>query len=138
VTRALLALVLVAIVALPAQAAGAGLDYTPPAAPAPPDAAGLVLRLVGLTAALLVLCGAVLWIAKRATKPPALKGDGGGRLRHEGSLPLDRRCAVHIVRVDGQTVAVTTDATGLRSIVLLSEPFEAALEAAGAEVPAGD
>ena len=27
-----------------------GLEYTPPAAPAPPDAAGLVLRLAALTA----------------------------------------------------------------------------------------
>ena len=80
-------------------------------------------------------CGGVVWFARRAARPTGLKGDGGGRLRHEASLALDRRSAVHLVSVDGQTVAVTTDATGLRSVVVLSEPFEAALEAAGAEVP---
>jgi hypothetical protein len=137
VTRALFALTLILCGAGPALGAAGDLDYTPPAAPAPPDAAGLVFRLVGLTAALLVLCGGVLWFARRAHRPADLKGDGG-RLRHEGSLVLDRRCAVHLVRVDGQTVAVTTDATGLRSIVLLSEPFEAALEAANGDAPASE
>ena len=132
-TRALLALALVLSAAAPAAAAD--LTYAPPAAPAAPDAAGLVLRLVGLTSALLAVCGGVMWCARRATRPADPKGDGGGRLRHEGSLVLDRRCAVHLVRVDGQTVAVTTDATGLRSVVLLSEPFDAALEATGADVP---
>jgi hypothetical protein len=128
----LLSLALGLLIAAPGAAAD--LDYTPPAAPAPPDAAGLVLRLVGLTAVLLAMCGGVMWFARRATRPADPKG-GAGRLQHEGSLVLDRRCAVHIVRVDGQTVAVTTDATGLRSLVLLSEPFEAALEATGAEAP---
>ncbi len=131
-TRFVLALALGLVVAAPV---GAGdLDYTPPAAPQPPDTAGLVLRLVGLTAALLVSCGGVMWVARRAARPADLKG-GAGRLHHEGSLALDRRCAVHMVRVDGHQVAVTTDATGLRSIVLLSEPFEDALDATGAVAP---
>ncbi len=108
----------------------AALEYTPAPPPAPPDAAGLVLRLFALTAALLAACAAVVWLARRAARPADLKGDGGGRLKHEASLPLDRRSAIHLVTVDGQTVAVTTDATGLRSLVLLSEPFDAALEAA--------
>jgi hypothetical protein len=133
VTRFLLTFALV-LAAVPSVSA-ADLDYTPPAAPGPPDAAGLIFRLVGMTVALLVLCGGILWFARRATRPTGLKGDGGGRLKHEGSLVLNRRCAVHLLRVDGQTVAVTIDAGGLRSLVLLSEPFEAALEAAGAEVP---
>lgn len=128
-----LALALVLLAAAPALAAPTGLDYTPPAPPTPPDAAGLILRLVGLTLALLVLCGGVLWYARRATRQRAPKGDGGGRLKYDGALPLDRTCTLHLIRADGQTVAVTTDATGLRSIVVLSEPFEAALAAAGAE-----
>jgi hypothetical protein len=118
-----------------ALAAANGLDYTPPAPPPPPDIASLLLRLAGLTAGLLALCAGVLWYARRSTRPAAPKGDGGGRLRHEASLALDRRCSVHIITVDGQTVAVTTDATGLRSMVLLSEPFEAALDAAGSAPP---
>ncbi len=129
-TRPLVALALVAV--SPALAVANGLEYAPQPAPPPPDAAGLVLRLVGLTAGLLAVCGAVVWFARRAARPTGLKG-GGGRLKHEASLPLDRRAAVHLVSVDGQTVAVTTDATGLRALVLLSEPFETVLEAAGAE-----
>jgi hypothetical protein len=121
--------------AAPALAAPAGLDYTPPAAPPAPDVASLLLRLAGLTAALLALCAGVLWYARRSMRPANPKGDGGGRLRHEASLALDRRCCVHIITVDGQTVAVTTDATGLRSMVLLSEPFDAALAEAGAQPP---
>lgn len=128
--RALLAVA--AVIASAPRAFAADFDYAPPAAPAPPDMVGLVFRLVGLTLGLLALCGVVLYFARRALGPKGLKGDGGGRLLHEGSLVLDRRSAVHIVRVDGLTVAVTTDATGLGSMVLLSEPFDAALEAAGA------
>ena len=111
----------------------AALEYAPPAPPAPPDPAGLVLRLAALVAALMVAALAAVWLARRAARPTGLKGDGNGRLRHEASLPLDRRSAVHLVQVDGQTVAVTTDATGLRSLVLL---FDAALDAAGAVQPA--
>jgi hypothetical protein len=136
VNRLLLVVVLLLAIASPALALPGDLEYTPPAAPAPPDAVGLVFRLVALTLGLLALCAVVLWFARRATRPGGLKGDGGGRLQHEGSLPLDRRSSVHIVRADGTTVAVTIDATGLRSMVLLSEPFEDALEAAEAEVPA--
>lgn len=132
----LLAAALVLWAAAPALAAPADLDYNPPAAPTPPDAAGLVVRLVGMTAALLVLCGGVLWYARRATRQAAPKGDGGGRLKYDGALPLDRTSTLHLIRADGQTVAVTTDATGLRSVVVLSEPFESALAAAGAEPPA--
>jgi hypothetical protein len=104
------------------------LKYTPPDVPAAPDPAGLLFRLIGLTAGLLCLCGVVIWIARRSNRFAGLKGDGGGRIRHEGTLNLDRRSAVHIIRVDEQTIAVTTDATGLRSVVVLSEPFEKVME----------
>jgi hypothetical protein len=135
-TRVLLPLGLLLALAGAAPAAPNELDYAPPTPPAPPDALGLVVRLVGMTAGLLVLCGAVLWFARRAARPAGLKGDGGGRLRHAGALALNRTCTVHLVRADGQTVAVTTDATGLRSVVVLSEPFDAALAAADAHPPA--
>lgn len=130
--RALLAMM--AILASASSVFAAELDYTPPATPAAPDMVGLIFRLVGLTVGLLALCGGVLYFARRAMRPKGLKG-GNGRLQHEGSLVLDRRSAVHIIRADGLTIAVTTDATGLGSMVLLSEPFDAALEAAGVEVP---
>lgn len=108
-----------------------GLEYTPPAPPAAPDPAGLVFRLVGLTAGMIALCGGVLWLGKRAQRMSAGTTDPTGRIRHDGSLPLDRRCVLHMLRVEGHAVAVTTDATGLRSVTLLSEPFDAALAEAG-------
>lgn len=100
----------------------AGLEYTPPQAPPPPDAAGLLARLVAITLGLLILCAAVLWSARRLTQPHALKHSP--RLRQTGSWALDRRSWLYLVAADEYTVAVTTDATGLRSMVLLSEPFD--------------
>jgi hypothetical protein len=131
VTRSLLALGVLflattsSVAQSPAEA-GPGLAYSPPTPPTPPDPLGLVVRLVVMTAGLLALCGGVLYLNRRVHKPAAAT-DPTGRIQPEGTLVLDRNCAVHILRVDGQSVAVTTDATGLRSIVLLSEPFETAL-----------
>ncbi|MBP3960897.1 hypothetical protein J8F10_37220 [Gemmata sp. G18] len=107
-----------------------GFEYTAPTTPAAPDFGALVLRLVLMTVVLVGLCVLVLGLARRANRPAGGTGDGGGRVKHEGTLALDRVCAVHMLTVDGQTVAVTTDATGLRSMVVLAEPFDAALNAA--------
>ncbi len=101
-----------------------GLEYSPPTAPIAPDPGYLLLRLIGLTAALLVLCVVVLWFARRSNRLSLTRGNDAGRMRHEGTLILDRRSAVHMIHVEGQTIAVTTDASGLRSIVVLSEPFD--------------
>jgi len=103
---------------------GGDLEYTPPAPPVAPDPASLLLRLIGLTAALLVVCAVVFWLAKRSNRLLIAKGNTAGRMRHDGTLNLDRRSAVHLIQVDGQSVAVTTDASGLRSIVVLSEQFD--------------
>jgi hypothetical protein len=112
-------------------AAGDGtLDYTPPPAPAPADPAGLVLRLVLVTAGALAICGVILWMVRRAQRGSSAAVDPSGRIRHDGSHALDRRSAVHLLRVDGQMVAVTTDGTGLRSMVLLSDSFPTVLEEA--------
>lgn len=111
-------------------AAEGGLGYTPPAPPTAPDPGALLLRLFGLTAGLMALCGVVLWLARRANRPAGGVGNAAGKLKLEGSLALDRRSTVHLVWVQGQTVAVTTDASGLRSIVVLSEPFEQMLDEA--------
>lgn len=104
--------------------------YTPPPVPGAPDPFNLLLRLLGLTAGLMVLCIVVLLIARRVQRRPGLEKNAAGRLKHEGTLALDRRSAVHLISVDGQSVAVTTDASGLRSIVVLAEPFEQELQEA--------
>jgi hypothetical protein len=132
VSRSLWILSLVLFVAPCLAAADApsvgGLSYTPPPPPAAPNPVNLLLRLIGLTAGLLVLCFTVLWLARRNNRLSIAKGNSAGRMRHDGTLNLDRRSAVHMIQVDGQTVAVTTDATGLRSIVVLSEPFDKVLD----------
>ncbi len=124
---AALVIVLLAAVAALADPPGGELKYTPPAAPAPPDPTGLLLRLFGLTAGMVALCAGSVWLARRVNRPRAAAGaPGADRIRHRGSLMLDRRGTVHLYDVDGQAVAVTTDASGLRSIVVLSEPLDAA------------
>ncbi len=99
--------------------------YSPPTAPAPPDAMGLLFRLVGLLALTLAICGGILLWARRLNRVAGADATGSPRLRKKSSVALDARCAVHLVEVDGQTVAVTTDATGVRSMALLSEPMDA-------------
>ncbi len=100
------------------------LTYTAPAAPAPPDPLGLVIRLVAITVVLLGMCWGFWWFASRLNRPRFPTGNAAPDvIRREGSLSLDRRSAVHLLTVEGHSLAVTTDASGLRSIVLLSEPF---------------
>ena len=98
--------------------------YTPPSAPPPPDAMGLLLRLVGLLALTLLICGGVIFWARRLNRVSGADAKGSARLMKKSSVALDARCAVYLVEVDGQTVAVTTDATGVRSMALLSEPMD--------------
>jgi hypothetical protein len=112
---------------LPAFAESAAFPYTPPDAPPAPDLFGVLLRLLALTALTLVICGGVIWWARRATKKRLLAGNTDGRLVLEARLPLDARTALHLIRVDGHPVVVTTDASGLKSIVPMQPTFDAAL-----------
>lgn len=109
--------------------------YTPPSAPPAPDLFGVVLRLVGLTVITLLLCGGVIWWARRATRKRLLAANTGGRLVLAGSLPLDARNALHLIRVDGHPVVVSTDAAGLKAIVPLQVTFDAALDAVAEPEP---
>lgn len=114
--------------AVPAFAESDAFPYSPPTAPPAPDLFGVLLRLGGLTALTFAICGGVIWWARRATRKRLLAANTAGRLVLEGSLPLDARNAVHLLRADGHPVVVTTDATGLKSIVPMQPSFDAALE----------
>lgn len=103
-------------------------EYTPPQPSPALDPVQVLLRLIALTLVTLLICGGVIWWARRAGRVRAAAGNAAGRLKVEGQIPLDGRSTLHVVRVDGHPVVVTTDATGLRSIVPLAERFEAALE----------
>ena len=130
------ALLILFALAFPVTAQSSAFPYSPPTAPPPPDLFGVVLRLVGLTVITLLVCGGVIWWAKRATRKRLLAANTGGRLVLEGHLPLDARNAIHLLRVDGHPVVVTTDATGLKSIVPMQPTFDAALDAAEPETQA--
>lgn len=130
-----LALLALLTLAFPVAAQSGAFQYTPPTAPPPPDLFGVVLRLVGLTIITLFVCGGVIWWARRATRKRLLAANTGGRLVLEGRLPLDARNAIHLIRVDGHPVVVTTDATGLKSIVPMQPTFDAALDAVEPDPP---
>ncbi len=117
---------LIAFALLAAPAAAAEFPYTPPAAPPPPDPTGLLFRLVALTAGTLAVCGGLIWATRRVTRPAA--GPTNDRLVVESSLTLNSRAGVHVLKADGQAVAVTTDATGIRAIVILGEKFDDLVE----------
>ena len=136
--RPLALFALLLLLPLPAFAQSDAFPYTPPTAPPPPDLFGVLLRLGGLTLLTLVICGGVIWWARRATRKRLLAANTGGRLTLEGSLPLDARNAVHLLRVDGHPVVVTTDATGLKSIVPVQPTFDAALDEAAEPDPAAE
>ncbi len=132
------AFALLALVALtlPAVAQSSSpIPYTPPTAPPPPDLFGAALRLLGLTALTLVICGGVIWWARRATRKRLLAPNTDSRLVLEARLPLDARNALHLIRVDGHPVVVTTDASGIKSIVPMQPTFDAALDDAAEPEP---
>lgn len=100
-------------------------EYTRPTAPPSLDPVGVVLRLVGLTVVTVLVCGGVLWWGRRAGRIKSAAASPSTRLQLDGHLTLDTRAKLFLLRADGQQVIVTTDATGLRSIVPLQDRFEA-------------
>lgn len=130
VTAALLA------TTVPVLGQGETVGYVPPTAPTPIDPVAILGKLVGLTAFALAVCLGLAW-ANRRVKAHRTKGQPG-RLEHRGSLTLTARQAVHLIRVDEHLVALTTDATGVRSMAVLSEPFEDVLaRATASQTPTG-
>jgi hypothetical protein len=101
--------------------------YTPPTAPPPLDPLAVMIRLVGLTLFTLVVCGGVVWWARRTGRAKVSVSTDPSRLAKTGQLAIDPRCTLHLLRVDGRQVVVTTDHTGLRSIVPLQDQFDAVL-----------
>lgn len=126
-TRIGIGLLMLLSLAGSAQAQSSGLSYTPSAAPAPFDPTTLLIKLFILTGFVVLICCGIIWWGRMR---PSAAAATNSRLILEGSLPLDRRCTLHIVKADGQSVAITSDTSGLRSIVVLSESFEKVLNEA--------
>lgn len=107
----------------------ADLTYQPPPTPEAPSAAHLIVRLFVLTGILIGICLAVWWASRRfqrVCKP----GTKVGEMEYQASMPLDRRCALHLVRSGDQTVVIGTDLTGVKATVVLPESFSASLDKA--------
>lgn len=125
-TRFAVSAVAAAVAACSAQAQSP-LQYAPPTAPPPIDPVGVLVRLVGLTVLTLAVCGGVIWWARRAQRAGPKMTGASDRLTAAGQLALDPRCTLHLLRVDGRPVVVTTGPTGVRAIVPLREQFEQVL-----------
>jgi flagellar biogenesis protein FliO len=103
------------------------LAYTPPAWPEAPDPKAMITRLVLGTAIVLGLCAGTLMLSKRWLRGMPVKTSATGPLAVIDSLALGNRCHVHLVGVGKHRVLVGMDASGLKSLVPLSEDFDEAL-----------
>src|SRR5262249_7098333 len=110
------------------------LIYTPPAWPDGPDPKAMLLRLAFGTVVVLGLCVGTLWFGKRWLRGVPAKNAAGAQLSLVDTLALGNRCAVYLVKVGSRQVLVGADASGLKSLVPLVEPFESTMS----EVQAGD
>jgi flagellar biogenesis protein FliO len=125
-----------AAVSAEAVSAEAASDYTPPAVPDLPSPRAMLLRLALGTVVVLALCVATLFVIKRWFGPFAPTQTGGRELFVLETLQLNGRCSVFLLQA-GKTRAIAgVDATGLKVLMALPEPFEMSLaEVGGAEDP---
>jgi flagellar biogenesis protein FliO len=105
------------------------LAYHPPSWPDAPDPKVMLLRWGLATLFVLGLCLATVWVGKRWLRGARGGGlSGGGQLRVVEVLGLGGRCSLFLVRAGGRQVLAGVDRSGLKALLALPEPFEAALE----------
>jgi hypothetical protein len=110
-------------------------SYTPPHAP-PLDFQGLFLRLIIWTVFLMGLCLTTWMVVKYRRRPRSLTEEN--TLRLQMVVPLSRMASLYFVQVEEQTVAVATDSSGLRTMILLSPLFADSLAHATSGRPEDD
>jgi len=103
------------------------LAYQPPDQPEPSESAALLLRLALGTILVLGLCAASLTVAKRWLIGAPSRPNGDAIIQLLETLPLGNTCFIHLVRIGNQQVLAGVDRAGLKSLMALPEPFEAAL-----------
>lgn len=104
--------------------------------PEAPNTQSMFLRLGLGTALVLALCAATLIVSKRWLRGSPAKETAGGAMQLIDSLALGNRCALHLVSLAGRQVLVGTDASGIKTTVCLTEPFESSLHEAETEADA--
>lgn len=100
------------------------LHYVPPETPEIPSTRALFLRLGGMTAVVLVLGVGVLVGGRHWLRGVAPARAGGGALRLVETLNLGNRCNLHLVQIATRQILVGADATGIKSVVTLTDDFE--------------
>jgi len=96
------------------------LVYTPPPAPTPPSVTSLLLKLVGMTVFLLLVCaGLIIWAKKsQKTGKPGMKD---GELTYVATLHLDHKNQIHLLDAEGLPVLIGTDLVGIKAVTPLEE-----------------
>lgn len=122
--------------ALPGKPAPDPLEYSPPAVPDFPSPARMLLRLVLGTVVVLVLCVGTLWTCKRYLGPRVQPAQSSNELRLLETLPLNSRCSIYLLQAGRSRALAGVDATGLKVLLTLPEPFEEML-VDGAEAASG-
>jgi len=110
------------------DAAQTSLAYSPPEWPQAPDTVAMLRRLGMGTASVLAFSAAALWAAKRWLKGAAGTPGSGGHLQVLETMPVGHRCSVVLVSVGQQRFLAGLDPTGLKSLVLIPEPFALTLD----------
>jgi flagellar biogenesis protein FliO len=101
--------------------------YTQPDWPEPANHQGMFLRLGLGTLVVLGLCAGTIFVCKRWLSGPAPSAKTNGQLHLIETLALGQRCWMHLVHVGTQSVLVGGDASGVKTIVPLSESFATTL-----------
>lgn len=96
--------------------------------PEPPDTGAMLMRLVFGTVTVLVLCVGTLVFGKPWLKRLQIKGTMNPAFHVEGSVVVGQRAMLHLVRVGGVQLVAGTDASGLKSLVVIPTPFKDVLD----------
>jgi len=125
--------------AVPSGSVEGDLTYQPPTWPEGPDVRSLLVRLLGGTAAVLVLCVVVLRCSRGWMSSAAQAGPGESSISLLETYSLGNRCILQLVKVGKRQVLVGRDHTGLKSVIPLPDPFESVLAdlQSGESDPAG-
>jgi flagellar biogenesis protein FliO len=96
--------------------------------PAPPDTAGMLLRLFGCTVVVLGLCVGSLWFGKPWLMKLQQTAPTGQTLHIEGSVNLGNRATLYLVKIGDTQLVAGTDLSGLKSLIALPISFKESLD----------
>ncbi len=105
-----------------------GVDFSySPNWPEPPDTSGMLLRLAFGTVATLGLCAGTLVIGRRWLQRPT-DGKAAKKIQIEESVVLGHRATLFLVKVGETHLVAGTDASGLKSLIVLPTSFADVLD----------